>query len=54
MMFELIDTISDKLIRILDNELQSSNDFEMRKWLQRLTTDIIGNVAIGIEPNGKY
>jgi hypothetical protein len=54
MMFELIDAIGDKLVRILEDQLQSSNDFEMRSWLQRLTADTIGTVAFGIEANGKY
>jgi len=52
MMFELIDMISDKLVRILEDQLLNTNDLEMRSWLQRFTIDTIGNVAFGIEPNG--
>ena len=53
MMFELIDVISDKLVRVLEDQLQKTNDLEMRDWLQRFTIDSIGNVAFGIEPNCK-
>ncbi|XP_070493939.1 uncharacterized protein [Chironomus tepperi] len=51
MMFELIDVLSDKMVRIIDDQLQKGNDLEMRSWLQRFTIDSIGNVAFGIEPN---
>lgn len=52
MMFELIDELCDKFIRILENQLQNSHELEMRSWLQRFTIDTIGNVAFGIDPNG--
>jgi len=54
MMFELIDALSDKLVKILEDQLQNTNELEMRSWLQRFTIDSIGNVAFGIEPNCKY
>ena len=52
MMFELLDVLGDKLVRILEDQLQYTHELEMRSWLQRFTIDTIGNVAFGIEPNG--
>ena len=52
-MFELIDALSNKMVRIIEDQLQNTNDLEMRSWLQRFTIDSIGNVAFGIEPNCK-
>ncbi|CAG9806341.1 unnamed protein product [Chironomus riparius] len=51
MMFDIVDIISNKLARILEDEMAKSNDLEMRSWLQKFTIDNIGNVAFGIEPN---
>ncbi|KAL7026326.1 hypothetical protein ACKWTF_013859 [Chironomus riparius] len=51
MMFELLDVLGDKLVRILEDQLQYTHELEMRSWLQRFTIDTIGNVAFGIEPN---
>lgn len=51
MMFELIDIISDKFIKILKNETSKTDSIEMKNWLQRFTTDNIANIAFGIEPN---
>ena len=53
MMFEIVDIISNKLVRILGNESVKSNNLEMLIWLQKFTIDSIGNVAFGIEPNCK-
>ena len=53
MMFELIDALSNKLVEILEDQLQNTNELEMRSWLQRFTIDSIGNFAFGIEPNCK-
>jgi len=53
MMFDIVDIISNKLIRTLENETSKANDLEMRNWLQKFTIDNIGNVAFGIEPNCK-
>ena len=52
MMFELLDVLGDKLVRILKDQLKNTHELEMRSWLQRFTIDTIGNVAFGIEPNG--
>lgn len=51
MMFEILDGISDKFIRVIHEESSKNNEIEMRVMTQRLTIDNIGNVAFGIEPN---
>ena len=53
MMFEFLDDISDKFVRVIDQESAKFDELEMRTWTQRLTIDNIGNVAFGIEPNCK-
>lgn len=53
MMFDILDGISDKLIRVLGQESLKVDELEMRSWTQRLTIENIGNVAFGIEPNCK-
>lgn len=54
LMFELIDALSDKMVQIIDDQLQNTNELEMRSWMQRFTIDSIGNVAFGIEANCKF
>lgn len=54
MMFEIVDTISDKLVSTLENTIDESSVQEMRNWSQRFTADTIGNVAFGIECNCKF
>jgi cytochrome P450 family 6 len=49
MMFEIIDSIGDKLVNVLGKEVTKSSDQEMRNWSQRFTGDNIGNVAFGLE-----
>ncbi|XP_037028307.1 probable cytochrome P450 6a13 [Bradysia coprophila] len=49
MMFDIILTLSHKLVDIIDNELNSNHNFEMRSWAQRFTGDVIGNVAFGLD-----
>jgi cytochrome P450 len=49
MMFEIIDSIGDKLVSVLGKEVTNSSDQEMRNWAQRFTGDNIGNVAFGLE-----
>ena len=53
MMFDILDGISDKFVRVIDQEISSVEEVEVRSWTQRLTIDNIGNVAFGIEPNCK-
>lgn len=53
MMFEIVDVISEKLVKTLENEISKANDLEMRNWLQKFTIDNIGNVAFGIDPKCK-
>lgn len=51
MMFDILNLISDKFIRVIEQESSNTEEVEMRGWTQRLTIDNIGNVAFGIEPN---
>lgn len=54
MMFDILDAISEKFVEIIGNESLKLDKIEIRSWLQRFTTDNIGNVAFGIEPNCKF
>lgn len=51
MMFEIVNTISDKFISVIDKDLKISSNLEMRELLAKFTTDVIGNVAFGIDSN---
>lgn len=51
MMFEIIDNIGDKFVSAVVKDLQSTNDIEISEWLARFTTDVIGNIAFGIDCN---
>lgn len=51
MMFDIVNTISDKFISVIDKDLKVSSDLELRELLAKFTTDVIGNVAFGIECN---
>lgn len=49
MMFETVNSISDKLVSVVEKSLSKSNEQEMRNWAQRFTGDNIGNIAFGLE-----
>ncbi|KAG5672094.1 hypothetical protein PVAND_002249 [Polypedilum vanderplanki] len=49
MMFEIIDSIGDKLVTVLENKLTESCNQDMRNWAQRFTADNIGNTSFGLE-----
>ena len=51
MMFEIVNEISDRLARVVGDEMKSTNTLEMREFTAKYTNDVIGNVAFGIEPN---
>lgn len=51
MMFEIVDNIGDKFVSAIIKDLQVSNDIEISEWLARFTTDVIGNIAFGIDCN---
>lgn len=51
MMFDIVNTIGDKFVSVIDKDLKISSDLEMKELLAKFTTDVIGNVAFGIECN---
>ena len=48
-MFEIIDTIGEKLVDIMNEKSKSAESIEMRDWAGRFTADVIGNVAFGLD-----
>lgn len=53
MMFEIVDSIGDKFVDVLNMKLKASSVLEMRELAGRLTADVIGNVAFGLDCNCK-
>lgn len=51
MMFEIIEHIGDKFVSAVMKDIQSTNDIEISEWSARFTTDVIGNIAFGIDCN---
>lgn len=49
MMFEIIDSIGEKMVSIIDDNILNCQDVEVRNMVQRYTADNIGNVAFGID-----
>lgn len=47
-MFEIIDSIGDKLVGVIENATESSLQIELHEYLARFTTDSISNVAFGM------
>lgn len=54
LMFDIVDEIGGRLIKVIDNDLKSSNVIEMRVLAAKYTSDVIGNVAFGIDCKCKY
>lgn len=50
-MFEIIDMMGDKLVKVVENEIKDSGRIEIHEYLARFTTDNISNVAFGLESN---
>lgn len=51
MMFNILDNISDKLINVTNQEINQSNTIEVRDLARKFTSDVIGNVAFGLDFN---
>lgn len=51
MMFEIVENICDTFVSAIIKDIQVSNDIEISEWLARFTTDVIGNIAFGIDCN---
>jgi cytochrome P450 family 6 len=54
MMFGIIDAISDRLVKVVNQAVEQTNSLEMRQWCQRYTSDSIGNVAFGLDSNCEF
>lgn len=50
-MFEIVNTIGDKLVKVVNEDLKTSSVLEMRILAAKYTSDVIGNVAFGLECN---
>lgn len=51
MMFDTINHIGDKFVTSVMKDMKTSNDLEISEWLARFTTDVIGNIAFGLDTN---
>ncbi|CAO1432966.1 unnamed protein product [Diamesa hyperborea] len=51
MMFDIVSEIGDKLVKVLEPKLTEAGDADMREFLAEFTTDVIGNIAFGLECN---
>lgn len=54
MMFDMVDSIGDKFVKTIDKELKITKNLEMRPLLSRFSTDVISNVAFGLDSNCKF
>ena len=48
-MFGIVDSIGDKFVEAIDKELKITKKLEMRELLGKFSTDVISNVAFGID-----
>ena len=51
LMFDIVNEISDRLIKVVGDEVKTTSTIEMKEYTAKYTNDVIGNVAFGIEPN---
>ena len=51
LMFDIVNEISDRLVKVVRDETKLTNTIEIREYTAKFTNDVIGNVAFGIEPN---
>ncbi|KAG4073635.1 hypothetical protein HA402_000859 [Bradysia odoriphaga] len=51
MMFDIIENIGDRFTSAIKKDLQSTNDVQISEWSARFTTDVIGNIAFGVDYN---
>lgn len=49
MMFESVDSIGDRFIDVLNEKTKTSGVLEMRELAAQYTSDVIGNVAFGLD-----
>lgn len=53
MMFEIVDDIGDKFVKAIDKKLSITRVVEMRQMFAKYSTDVISNVAFGLDSNCK-
>ena len=51
LMFDIVNEISDRLVRVVGDEVKITSTIEMKEYTAKYTSDVIGNVAFGIECN---
>lgn len=51
MMFDSVNGIGDRFVKSIMKDLKKSDDLEISEWLARYTTDVIGDVAFGLDCN---
>lgn len=51
MMFDTISSIGDKFAEVIMDKSKITAEIEVSEWLYRFTTDVIGNIAFGIDCN---
>lgn len=49
LMYDIVDEISNKLIKVIKKDMQSSNVLEMKVLATKYTSDVIGSVAFGLD-----
>lgn len=53
MMFDIVDSISDKLLDTIALKIKSSIEFEIKSYNAKYTADVIANCAFGLESKCK-
>lgn len=43
--------IAERLVDVISNEIKINSELDMKEWLARFTTDVIGSCAFGLECN---
>lgn len=51
LMFEIVDSVSDRFVKAVENATESSPEIDLQDYFARFTTDSISNVAFGIASN---
>lgn len=51
MMFGTIDEVAERLLEVIDKQIEASGQLEVKDTLARFTTDVIGTTAFGIDCN---
>jgi cytochrome P450 family 6 len=51
MMFGTISDVADKLLSVIDKQIEATGQLEVKDTLARFTTDVIGTTAFGIDCN---